>query len=110
MFKIKKADEVIVISGKDKAKIGTVKSVYPGDGKVLVEGINMVKKHVKPDPNKGVEGGLVEKEARMDISNVAIYNPATKKADRVGIKINKLDDGSEVKVRYFKSNGEQIDV
>ena len=110
MFKIKKSDEVIVITGKDKGKIGSIIRVSPVAQKVLVEGINKVKKHVKPNPNQGIEGGLVEKEAFMAISNVAIYNPVTKKADRVGIKVNTLEDGSKVKVRYFKSNGEQIDV
>lgn len=110
MFKIKKSDEVIIIAGKDKGKVGTILRVSRELGKVLVEGLNMVKKHVKPDPNKGIEGGVVEKEALLNVSNVAIYNPATKKADRVGIKVNNLEDGSKSKVRYFKSNGEQIDV
>jgi large subunit ribosomal protein L24 len=105
MRKLKKGDEIIVIAGKDKGKRGTITHVNPGKDKILVEGINMVKKHQKPNPNMGVPGGIVEKEMPLHISNVAIFNPASGKADRVGIKI--LDDGR--KVRIFKSNNEVID-
>lgn len=104
MRKIKKGDEVIVIAGKDKGKRGSVLRVMPND-RVVVEGINMVKKHQKPNPTLGVPGGIVEKEASLHVSNVAIFNPATKKADRLGMKM--LEDGR--KVRYFKSNGEVLD-
>jgi large subunit ribosomal protein L24 len=103
MNKIRKGDDVIVTAGKDKGKRGAVLRML--DGKVLVEGANKVKKHQKPNPVKGVTGGIVEMEMPLDISNVALFNPATKKADRVGIKV--LEDGR--KVRIFKSNGEVID-
>lgn len=102
MAKIKKGDEVIVITGKDKGKRGTVVSV--ADERVTVGGINLVKKHVKPNPARGTQGGIVEKEAALAISNVAIVNPETQKADRVGYKL--LEDGT--KVRVFKSNGAVI--
>ncbi|GMN89369.1 50S ribosomal protein L24 [Francisella sciaenopsi] len=105
MNRLKKGDDVIVIAGKDKGRRGVVKSFAKGGSLVLVEGINVVKKHVKPNPNRGVEGGVVEKELPVDASNVAIFNPATEKADRVGYKF--VD---EKKVRYFKSNGELIDL
>ncbi|PVZ65742.1 50S ribosomal protein L24 [Pelagibaculum spongiae] len=101
MRKLQKGDEVIVINGKDNGKRGTIKKV--GEDRVLVEGINLVKKHVKPNPNAGVAGGIVEKEAALHISNVAIFNAATGKADRVGIKIE-----DDKKVRVFKSNGEPV--
>ena len=104
MQKIKKGDEVISISGKDKGKRGTVLRVT-ADSKVIVEGINRVKKHMKPNPMKGQVGGIVDKDMPLDISNVALFNGATQKADRVGIKI--LEDGR--RVRFFKSNGEVID-
>jgi large subunit ribosomal protein L24 len=104
MNKIRKGDEVIVITGKDKGRRGTVVRVLAED-KVVVENVNLAKKHTKPNPNAGVAGGIVEKEMPIDISNVAIYNPQAGKADRVGIKM--LDDGR--KVRFFKSNGEVID-
>jgi large subunit ribosomal protein L24 len=104
MRKIKKGDEIIVIAGKDKGKKGAVISVK--DSKVLVEGINVVKKHVKLNPQAGVEGGIVQKERPIALSNVAIYNPATKKAD--GVVFKQLDSGK--KVRVFKSNQESIDV
>jgi large subunit ribosomal protein L24 len=104
MNKIKKGDEVIVLTGKDKDKQGVVLSVVSTE-KVLVEGVNTVKKHQKPNPNKGIEGGIVEKQMPINISNVAIYNPQTKKADRVGFKL--LEDGK--KVRFFKSNNEVLD-
>jgi len=104
MRKIKKGDQVVVLTGKDKGKQGTVLRVI--DEKVVVENINMVKKHTKANPNKGEQGGILDKEMPIDASNVAIYNPATGKADRVGTKI--LEDGR--KVRYFKSNGEVVDI
>lgn len=103
MRKIKKNDDVIVIAGKDKGNRGNVLSV--AEDYVLVGGINKAKKHEKPNPVKGTTGGIVEKEMPIHISNVAIFNAATKKADRVGIKT--LADGR--KVRVFKSNGEAID-
>ena len=102
MRKIKKNDDVIIIAGKDKGNRGNVLNVL--DDKVLVSGINKVKKHQKPNPVKGVAGGIVEIEKPIHISNVAIYNAATKKADRVGVK--SLEDGR--KVRIFKSSGEVI--
>jgi len=105
MQKLKKGDDIIVIAGKDKGKRGTVTSVMPQADRVMVEGVNMVKKHQKPNPQMGVPGGIVEKEMPLHISNVAIFNSATGKADRVGIKI--LEDGR--KVRIFKSNNEVID-
>jgi large subunit ribosomal protein L24 len=102
MRKIKKNDDVIIIAGKDKGNRGNVLNVL--DDKVLVSGVNKVKKHQKPNPVKGVAGGIVEIEKPIHISNVAIYNAATKKADRVGVK--SLEDGR--KVRVFKSSGEVI--
>ncbi len=102
MRKIKKNDDVIIIAGKDKGNRGSVLNVL--DDKVLVSGINKVKKHQKPNPVKGEAGGIVEIEKPIHISNVAIYNAATKKADRVGVK--SLEDGR--KVRVFKSSGEVI--
>lgn len=105
MQKIKKDDEVIVIAGKDKGKRGTVSQVLP-NGRVIVQGINLVKKHQKPSQGADgmpVEGGIVEKEAALDMSNIAIYNPETGKADRVGIKV---EDGS--KSRFFKKTGGAI--
>ena len=104
MHRIRKDDDVIVVAGKDKGKRGNVIRVLPG-GKVLVENVNVVKRHTKPNPNRGVAGGIVEKEAPLDISNVALFNPVTKKADRVGFKF--LEDGR--KVRYFKSTNEVVD-
>ena len=103
MEKIIKGDEVIVITGKDKGRRGVVLSRVDAE-RVLVEGVNRAKKHVKPNPMKGVQGGIVDKDMPVHISNVALFNPATKKADRVGIKV--LDDGR--KVRVFKSNGELV--
>jgi large subunit ribosomal protein L24 len=103
MNKIKKNDGVIVITGKDKGNRGNVLSVLDND-RVLVAGINKVKKHQKPNPVKGTSGGIVEIEKPIHISNIAIYNATTKKADRVGVK--QLEDGR--KVRVFKSNGEVI--
>lgn len=104
MKKLKKDDEVIVIAGRDKGKRGKVNRVL-SDGRLIVGGVQMIKKHTKPNPQAGVAGGIVEKEAPIDASNVAIYNSATSKADRVGIKV--LEDGK--KVRVFKSNGETVD-
>jgi len=101
--KIRKGDEVAVLTGKDKGKRGTVLSV--GEKTLLVEGINRVKKHMKPNPMKGEVGGIVEKEMPIQASNVGLYNAATQKADRVGFKV--LEDGR--KVRVFKSNGEVVD-
>jgi large subunit ribosomal protein L24 len=104
MNKIRKGDEVILNTGKDKGKRGTVLSILD-TGHVVVEGANMVKKHAKPNPMKGVTGGIVNKEMPIDISNVALFNPATQKGERVGFKT--LDDGR--KVRVFKSSGEVVD-
>jgi large subunit ribosomal protein L24 len=104
MNKIRKGDDVVVIAGKDKGKRGTVLSRFD-DQKLLVEGVNRVKKHAKPNPMKGQPGGIVEKEMPIHVSNVALFNPASQKADRVGFKT--LDDGR--KVRVFKSNGEVVD-
>lgn len=100
--KIRREDEVIVITGRDKGKRGKVTQVLEG-GKLIVEGINIVKKHQKPNPYLQIEGGIVDQEAAIDASNVAVYNPKTGKADRVGFRI---EDGK--KVRFFKSNNEAI--
>jgi len=105
MKKIKKGDDVIIITGRDKGKRGTVLRLVGANG-VVVEGANKVKKHERPNPMKNTQGGIVDKEMPVNVSNVALYNPATKKADRVGIK--QIDGGK--RVRYFKSNGEVIDV
>ncbi|MDP1897686.1 MAG: 50S ribosomal protein L24 [Sulfurimicrobium sp.] len=103
MNKIRKGEDVIVTTGKDKGKRGSVLRIL--EGRVVVEGANKVKKHQKPNPMKGSAGGIVDMEMPIQISNVALFNPATKKADRVGVK--QLEDGR--KVRFFKSNGEVID-
>jgi large subunit ribosomal protein L24 len=103
MEKIRKGDEVVVITGKDKGKRGTVTRRVDAEH-LVVEGVNRAKKHVKPNPVKGVAGGIVDKDMPIHISNVALFNPATKKADRVGFK--SLEDGR--KVRVFKSNGELV--
>lgn len=103
MLKIKRNDEVIVIAGRDKGKRGKVIKVL--EGKLLVSGVNVVKKHQKPNPQRGTQGGIVDKEAPIDTSNVAIFNPQTQKADRVGFKT--LEDGN--KVRCFKSTNEVIE-
>lgn len=105
MNKIKKGDEVIVITGKDRGRRGTVSEIR-ADGRVLVENINMVKKAQKPNPNQGITGGIIDKEMPIQLSNVMLFNPATGKGDKVGIKT--LEDNT--KVRYFKSNGEVVDV
>lgn len=102
MAKIKRDDEVIVIAGKDKGKRGRVAQVR-ADNRILVTGINMVKKHQKANPQAGVQGGIIEKEAPIQVSNIAIFNPQTNKADRVGFR---FEDGK--KVRFFKSNGELV--
>lgn len=104
MKKIKRDDEVIVIAGKDNGKRGKVSKVLK-DGRLIVSGINMIKRHTKPNPMLGTPGGIVEKEAPIQASNVAIFNPTTNKADRVGFKV--LEDGK--KVRVFKSNNEVVD-
>jgi large subunit ribosomal protein L24 len=103
MEKIRKGDEVVVITGKDKGKRGTV-LLRVDEAHVIVEGINRAKKHVKPNPMKGVAGGIVDKDMPIDLSNIALFNHAIKKADRVGFKV--LEDGR--KVRVFKSNGELV--
>jgi large subunit ribosomal protein L24 len=104
MQRIKKGDEVIVIAGKDKGRRGPVLRV-DGDGGVLVENVNVARKHQRPNPNAGVPGGIVEQEKPLDPSNVMLFNPGTQKGDRVGFRV--LSDGR--KVRFFKSNGEVLD-
>jgi large subunit ribosomal protein L24 len=104
MKKIRREDEVIVVAGKDKGKRGKVNRVLP-NGRLIVAGVNMIKKHQKPNPYLGQPGGIVEKEAGIQASNVAIFNPKSGKADRVGFSV--LEDGQ--KVRVFKSTGEQVD-
>jgi len=104
MKKIKKGDDVIVLTGRDKGKRGTVLRV--DESHVLVEGANKVKKHERPNPMKNTAGGIIDKEMPLHISNIALYNPATQKAGRVGIKI--MESGK--RVRYFRSNGEVVDV
>ena len=104
MEKIRKGDDVIVTTGKDKGKRGTVLRIVDARH-LVVEGVNRVKKHQRPNPVKGLTGGIVDKYMPIDISNVALYNPQTKKADRVGFK--QMEDGR--KVRVFKSNGEMVD-
>lgn len=103
MNKIRKGDRVVVLAGKDRGREGVVLRVLKG--KAFVEGVNRIKKHVKPNPLKGQVGGIVEKEAAIDLSNIALMNPATQKGDRVGIR--QLEDGR--RVRFFKSNGELVD-
>jgi len=104
MKRIKKGDDVIVTTGRSKGQKGQVLRVM--EDRLLVENVNMVKKHTKPDPNRGTQGGIIERESPIHVSNVALLNPATGKADRVGIKI--LEDGR--KVRVFRSNGEAVDL
>jgi large subunit ribosomal protein L24 len=104
MQRIKKGDEVVVLCGRDKGKRGTVMRRIDSDY-LVVEGVTRVKKHQRPNPMKGITGGIVDKDLPIHVSNVALFNPATKKADRVGVKT--LDDGR--KVRVFKDNGEQVD-
>lgn len=104
MLKLKRDDEIIVIAGKDKGKRGKVLKVRT-DGRLVISGINMIKKHQKPNPQMNIAGGIIEKEAPIQASNVAIFNGGTQKADRVGFKV--LEDGK--KIRVFKSNGEAVD-
>ncbi len=105
MNKIRKGDEVVVISGKDKGRRGSVLKVLE-NGRLLVENVNMAKKHQRPNPNAGVTGGIIDKEMPIHPSKVMLFNPVTKKGDRVGLR--KLEDGR--KVRFFKSNNEVVDV
>ena len=105
MKRIKKGDDVIVGAGKDKGKQGSVLRVMP-NGRLIVSDVNMVKRHTKPNPNKGVPGGIVEKEMSIDPSNIMLFNPQTKKGERVGFRM--LEDGR--KVRYFKSTDEVVDI
>ena len=104
--KIKKSDEVIVLAGRNRGQRGNVLSVDVGRSRVVVEGVNVVKRHTKPNPQQGISGGIIEKEVSVHISNVALFNPVTGKGDRIGIK--ELEDGR--KVRVFKSTGEVVDL
>ena len=104
--KIRKGDEVVVLAGRNRGQRGNVVSVDPGGGRVVVEGVNVVKRHSKPNPQKGTSGGIVEKEMPIHISNVALFNPVTSKGDRVGFR--RLEDGR--KVRVFKSTDEVVDL
>jgi large subunit ribosomal protein L24 len=104
MHKIRKGDEVVVIAGRDKGRRGAVLKLLD-EKRVLVENVNMVKRHLRPNPQRNVQGGIVEKEAPLHISNIALWNPAAKKADRIGIRT--LGDGR--RVRFFKSNKEVVD-
>ena len=105
MSKLRKGDDVVVLSGRDKGKRGTVLQIIENN-RILVDNVNVIKKHVKPNPNRGETGGIIEKEAPIQISNVALFNPNTNRADRVGYKV--LEDGR--KVRVFKSDGEVADL
>jgi large subunit ribosomal protein L24 len=105
MRRIRKGDEVVVIAGKDKGKRGNIVRVMP-DGRVVVSDVNMVRRHTKPNPGRGVPGGIIDKEMPVDASNVMLYNPQTSKGDRVGFRT--LEDGR--KVRYFKSTSEVVDI
>jgi large subunit ribosomal protein L24 len=105
MRKIKKGDLVVIIAGKDKGKRGSVLS-FEGENRLLVDGINIVRKHQKPNPNKGINGGIIEKAMPIHYSNVALFNPSSSKADRIGFRL--LADGR--KVRYFKSTNEVVDL
>jgi large subunit ribosomal protein L24 len=104
MQRIKKGDQVIVVAGRDKGRRGAVVNVQP-NGRIVVENLNVAKKHQRPNPQKGVAGGIVEQEKSLDASNVMLFNPTTQKADRIGFR--KLADGR--KVRFFKGNGEVLD-
>jgi large subunit ribosomal protein L24 len=106
MRKIRKGDTVIALTGKDKGKQGKVLRISTTKNRARVEGINLVKKHVKPNPQKNIAGGIVSQEALINLTNLALYNPVSKKGDKVGIK--KLEDGKMV--RIFKSNGELVDI
>ncbi|MBT0587760.1 50S ribosomal protein L24 [Alteromonas oceanisediminis] len=101
--KIRRDDEVVVLAGKDKGKQGKVLRVLASEDRVIVEGVNIIKKHQKPNPQVGDAGGIIEKEASIHVSNIALVNPATGKADRVGFRFE-----DEKKVRFFKSNGELV--
>jgi len=105
MNRIRKGDEVIVIAGKDKGKQGSVLNIMP-NGRLIVSDVNMAKRHTKPNPNRGQPGGIIEKEMAIDPSNIMLFNPQTKKGDRIGFKF--LEDGR--KVRYFKSTDEVVDI
>ena len=105
MNKIRKGDEIIVTTGKDKGRRGTVLELFD-DGRVLVEGINLAKKHVKPNPNIGEQGGIQDKAMPLDVSNVLVFNPKSKKGERVGIRVE--EDGS--KVRIFRGTGDVVDI
>jgi large subunit ribosomal protein L24 len=105
MKKIRKGDKVVVLTGRDKGKQGTVLRVLE-NSRVLVENVNIIKRHTKPNPNKGVTGGIIDKEAPIHLSNIALYNPTTGKGERVGMRM--MQDGT--KVRYFKKSGEVADV
>ena len=110
MQKIRKGDQVVVTTGREKGKRGSVLRVYES-GKVLVEGVNRVKKHQRPNPVKGQTGGIVDKEMPLNISNVMLVNPATGKGDRIGFKFLEAQGGQAPRtVRFFKSNGEVVDV
>ena len=110
MEKIRKGDQVVVTTGRDKGKRGSVLRVFES-GKVLIEGVNRVKKHQRPNPVKGLSGGIVDKEMPIHISNVMLVNPASGKGDRVGFKFLEAQAGNPArKVRFFKSNGEVVDV
>ena len=104
--KVKKGDEVVVLVGRNRGQRGTVLSVDIGRGRVVVEGVNVVKRHTRPNPQQGTSGGIIEKETSVAVSNVALFNPVTGKGDRIGIK--ELEDGR--KVRVFKSTGEVVDI
>jgi len=105
MNKIRKGDEVVVTTGKDKGRRGTVLQIFD-DGRILVEGVNLAKKHTKPNPNLGEQGGILDKAMPLDISNVLVFNPKSKKGERVGIRVN--DDGS--KERIFRGTGDVVDI
>ena len=110
MQKIRKGDNVVVIAGRDKGKTGTVLRVLES-GKVVVEGVNRVKKHQRPNPMKGQTGGIIDREMPIDLSNVMLVNPATGKGDRIGFRFLEAQGGNAPrKVRFFKSNGEVVDV
>ena len=105
MNRIRKGDTVVIMVGKDRGRQGTVLRMLPNN-RVIVEGLNLVKKHTKPNPQAGLQGGIIEREAPLDLSNVQIYNPTTQRPDRIGFRT--LEDGR--KVRFFKSNQEVIDI
>lgn len=106
MNRIRKGDEVVVVAGKDKGRRGVVVQVIAEDNRAIVEGINTAKKHMRPNPQAGIQGGIVDKDMPIDLSNVMLWNPVSKKGDRIGFKT--LEDGR--KVRFFRSDGEVVDV